>query len=131
MKKLPEPDPTAVCFTINDDMSHQDVISLVKLQTGYDVKSIQYDPVFIRTKCGKKSRWIVKLESSDVCKTLIKSGLEWKGYKIIVKSLDDVYLSEYTRYHKKHGSKDGHALKQKTSRKNVKTKRSKTKAIQN
>ncbi|KAK3093521.1 hypothetical protein FSP39_016718 [Pinctada imbricata] len=100
---LPRSNPFAVCFSFRQDtdMTHKEVKYLLEKNIGVRVHTIRYDPVSVRcasTAADTRSRWIVTYGTTGECAYVISKGLEYKGDKIAIKSLDDVYACEYEAY---------------------------------
>ena len=102
-KRLPPSNPFAVClsFREGDEFSHKEVKDLLEANIGLKVRSVQYDPVSVRspdTSADTRSRWIISYATPTECEFAVSKGLELEGDKIAIKFLDDVMMYEYEAY---------------------------------
>ncbi|XP_062585729.1 uncharacterized protein LOC134247366 [Saccostrea cucullata] len=100
-KNRPPPNPFAVCFSFreNDDYTHIDVRDILETQLGLKVRSVQYDPLSIRSSDPDVgTRWIVTYATPAECEFVASKGVEVNGDKIAIKLLDDVINCECEAY---------------------------------
>ncbi|KAH3792845.1 hypothetical protein DPMN_146344 [Dreissena polymorpha] len=70
--------PKAAIFSFRDNeySSHAEVKYIVETQLSVRVKSIQFDPLDVRTQTkGARSRWIVEFNTESDLEVAIKKGL--------------------------------------------------------
>ncbi|KAL4232374.1 hypothetical protein ACF0H5_009942 [Mactra antiquata] len=87
----------AVCFSLEDSWKydHSQVRDLIESQINCKVKTLQYDPLTIRTgDPNVLDRWIVTFNSKTQCNKVIERGLAVDGKRVIVRSWDDVVREE-------------------------------------
>lgn len=100
-KHRPTPNPFAICFSFreNDNYNHTEVKDILESQISLKVRSVQYDPLSIRSSdADVGTRWIVTYATPAECEFAVSKGLEVNGDKIAIKLLDDVINCECEAY---------------------------------
>ncbi|XP_053396483.1 uncharacterized protein LOC128556219 [Mercenaria mercenaria] len=89
---------SAVCFSLRDSWKydHVQVKRLVETQIQCEVKTLQFDPVSVRSADGSVlDRWIVTFGSNRDCSRAVENGLSVDGDKVVVRSWDEIVREEY------------------------------------
>ncbi|XP_063427288.1 uncharacterized protein LOC134710821, partial [Mytilus trossulus] len=103
-KCLPPKSPNSVVFTMrnNEEYTYNEILDLIKQETGLKAVSLQYDPVDVRTGNSKvPSRWIAEFGFQDDVRLILQNGLQINGEKVVVRLLDNVHKMEFEAYKQK------------------------------
>lgn len=121
---LPPQDANAVCICFGDNtLSHDELKTKIETETGFEIVSLQFDPVFIHSiNSEAKSRWILRFNDASLCESLVANGITINGAQCQVRRFDDVMKEEhevYKLYQIMKGITELKAQKHSTSRKDV------------
>ncbi|CAG2202234.1 unnamed protein product [Mytilus edulis] len=103
-KCLPPKSPNSVVFTLrnNEEYTYNEILDLIKQETGLKAVSLQYDPVNVRTGNSKvPSRWIAEFGFQDDVRLILQNGLQINDEKVVVRLLDNVHKMEFEAYKQK------------------------------
>ena len=101
VKQAPKRRPTAAILSLreNECSFHGEVKFFIETQIGVRVKSIQYDPLHIRSgKPDLRSRWIVDFNTVSDVEKVVKKGLTIGKDKIIIYKFDDIMKRELSTF---------------------------------
>jgi hypothetical protein len=100
-RDVPELRPRAAIFSFRDNefTTHAEVKYLIETQIGVRVKSIQFDPLDVRTGKPKvHSRWIVDFFSDWDLHEALKNGLKVGKDKLLFFKHDDIAKREVSSF---------------------------------
>lgn len=99
-KELPPEDRCALVLRLADNaISHDNLKRLIESNSGFKLKSLQFDPVSIHAMdSDAKSQWILRFDDAITCDNLIVSGLTIGGERVSIRRFNDVMREEHEAY---------------------------------